>query len=136
MDYRLPFFEEKRTSTDIPTMAIASLENLGDIVRLSARGHFVQSTLPSSDPVGDILGPAGYGRKVLLSLAEVKFFDSTGLGWLLRCNKHFREAGGALVVHSIPPVVLDMMRVMGLSQVLRLADDEQSALAMIQGAQS
>lgn len=136
MDYRLPFFEDKRASAETATMAITSLENLGGIVRLLARGHFVQSTLPSSDPVGDVLGPTGYGQKVLLSLAEVKFFDSTGLGWLLKCNKRFREAGGVLVVHSIPPVVLDMMRVMGLSQVLRLADDEQSALAMIQGAQS
>ncbi len=133
MDYRLPFFEEKRTSAETPAMAITSLDSLGEVTRLSARGHFVQNTLPPSDPVGDVLGQNGYDRKVLLSLAEVSFFDSTGLGWLLKCNKRFREAGGVLVIHSIPPVVLDMMKVMGLSQVLKLSDDEQSALARIQG---
>ena len=115
-------------------MEITNLSSVGDVVRLSARGEFVQSTLPSSDPLSDVLGQTGYDGKVLLSLADVRLFDSMGLGWLLKCNKRFREAGGTLVIHSIPPVVLDMMKVMGLSQVLKLSEDEQSALATIQGA--
>jgi len=114
-------------------MEITKLNNLGEVIRLSAKGQIVQSTLLSSDPVGEVLGPAGYDRKVLLNMAEVRFFDSMGLGWLLKCNKRFREAGGTLVIHSIPPVALDMMKVMGLSQVLKLSDDEASALVAIEG---
>jgi anti-anti-sigma factor len=116
-----------------PVMEITKLNDLGEVVRLSAKGQIVESTPPFSDPVGEVLGPAGYDRKVLLNMAEVRFFDSMGLGWLLKCNKRFREAGGTLVIHSIPPVALDMMKVMGLSQVLKLSDDEASALATIQG---
>lgn len=131
----MPFFEEKPTSDETPAMEINSLGDAGDVARLSVRGHIVQTTLPSSDPLGDVLGKAIYGRKVLLGLAEARLVDSMGLGWLLKCNKRFREAGGTLVIHSIPPVVLDMMKVMGLNQVLKLSDDEESALATIQGAQ-
>jgi anti-anti-sigma factor len=114
-------------------MEITKLTSVGEIVRLSAKGHFVQSLLPSTDPVDEVLSAAGYDGKVLLSLAEVRLFDSMGLGWLLKCNKRFREAGGTLVIHSIPPVARDMMRVMGLSQVLKLSEDEESALLEIQG---
>lgn len=117
-------------------MEITKLTGLGEVVRLLAKGQIVQRTLSSSDLLGEVLGPAGYDGKVLLSLAEVSFVDSTGLGWLLKCNKTFREAGGILVIHSIPPVVLDIISVMRLSQVLKLSDDEESALASIQGARS
>ena len=114
-------------------MEVTMMSSLGDVLRVAAKGPVVQGTLLGSDPMGKILGHASYDRKVLLSLADVTLFDSTALGWLLQCNKRSREAGGVLVIHSIPPVVLDMMKVMGLSQVLKLAEDEQSALAIIEG---
>jgi anti-anti-sigma regulatory factor len=53
------------------------------------------------------------------------------MGWLLLCNKRFREADGRLVIHSVPPVVLDVMKVMRLDRVLKLAEDEVAALAML-----
>ena len=134
MDYRLPSFHEKRTTPIVPAMEIIELNGQGDVVRLLAKGQIVQRTLASSDLLGGTLAPVGYDRRVLLSLADVTFVDSTGLGWLLKCNKLFRDAGGTLVIHSIPPVVLDVINVMRLSQILKLCDDEESALASIQGA--
>jgi anti-anti-sigma factor len=134
MDYRLPSFHEKRTASSEPAMEIIELNGQGDVVRLLAKGQIVQRTLTSSNLLGEGLARASYDRRVLLSLAEVTFVDSTGLGWLLKCNKLFRDAGGTLMIHSIPPVVLDVINVMRLSQVLKLFDDEESALASIQGA--
>ena len=133
MDYRLPSFHEKRIASAPPTMEIVELNGQGDVVRLLAKGQIVQRTLSLSDLLGGALAPIGYDRRVLLSLAEVTFVDSTGLGWLLKCNKLFRDAGGTLMIHSIPPIVLDVINVMRLSQVLKLFDDEESALASIQG---
>lgn len=118
---------------NVKEMEIAMLPGHGDVVSMIARGPIVQRTLMLSNPMGEMPGVSGYDRKVILSLAEVTLFDSTALGWLLKCNKRFREGGGSLVIHSIPPVVLDMMKIMGLPQVLRLAEDEQAALAMIEG---
>jgi anti-anti-sigma factor len=134
MDQRIPSFQDKRVTAGLPTMEITRLNGSGEVVRLMAKGQIVQRTLTSSDLLGQVLSPADYDRKVLLSLADVTFVDSTGLGWLLKCNKSFREAGGTLVIHSIPPIVLDVITVMRLSQVLNLSDDEESALASIQGA--
>jgi anti-anti-sigma factor len=134
MDYRLPSFQEKLTATSVPPMEIVELNSQGEVVRLLARGQIVQRNLSSCDLLNGALGATGYDRRVLLSLAEVTFVDSTGLGWLLKCNKQFRDAGGTLAIHSIPPVVLDVISVMRLNQVLKLFDDEESALASIQGA--
>jgi anti-anti-sigma factor len=106
----------------------------GGVSRLQAAGRIVHSTLaPSPDPIGDILGSDGFAGPVLLSLAGVSFVDSSGIGWLLGCRKRFREAGGRLVIHSVPAQVLDIIKVMRLGHVLQLAEDESTALALVQG---
>ncbi len=99
------------TASTAPAMEIIELNSLGQVVRLFAKGQIVQHTLSSSDLLGESFAAKGYDRRVLLSLAEVTFVDSTGLGWLLKCNKLFRDAGGTLMIHSIPPVVLDVIDV-------------------------
>lgn len=104
----------------------------GNVVRVQVAGQIVQNALASSEPLGKLLNN-GFGRKVLLSLAEATFIDSSGLGWLLGCNKRFRECAGLLVVHSVPPMVLDVMKVMQLDRVLKIAEDDTSALALAQG---
>ena len=120
----------------LPDVKIIKLNGQGDVVRLLAKGQIVQCALSLSDLMEEVLGPSGFGGPVLLSLADATYLDSSGVGWLLKCNKRFRDAGGSLVIHSIPPVVLDIMNVMRLSQVLKLCEDEESALATIQGVKS
>jgi anti-anti-sigma factor len=107
----------------------------GTVVRLEAVGRLVHSTLaPRPDLIEKLLGNDAFAQTVLLSLEGVDFMDSSGIGWLLACRKQFREGGGSLVVHSVPVQVLDVIRVMRLGHVLRLAKDESAALAMAQGA--
>jgi anti-anti-sigma factor len=115
-------------------LEIKLITHEGTVVRLEAAGRLVHSTLaPCPDPIGRLLGGDAFTRTVLLSLEGVDFMDSSGIGWLLACRKRFREAGGSLVVHSVPTAVLDVIKVMRLGHVLRLADDESAALAMVQG---
>jgi anti-anti-sigma factor len=115
-------------------LEIKLIAHEGTVVRLEAAGRLVHSTLaPCPDPIGKLLGGDAFTRTVLLSLEGVEFMDSSGIGWLLACRKRFREAGGNLVVHSVPAAVLDVIKVMRLGHVLRLADDESTALAMVQG---
>jgi anti-anti-sigma factor len=120
----------------LPDVKIIKLNGQGDVVKLLAQGQIVQCSKSLSDLMEEVLGPTGFAGPVLLSLADATFLDSAGVGWLLKCNKRFRDAGGSLVIHSIPPVVLDIMNVMRLSQVLKLCEDEESALATIQGVKS
>jgi anti-anti-sigma factor len=73
------------------------------------------------------LGENGYRHKVVLSLQKSCFIDSAGIGWLVMCHKRFREAGGCLILHSIPPMVNHVFHLLGLTDVLDMADDEAHA---------
>jgi anti-sigma B factor antagonist len=113
-------------------MQLSIVSNDGGVVRVRASGQITQGALAANpEPMGPLLGEGGYGRRVALSLADATFLDSSGMGWLLLCNKRFREADGRLVIHSVPPVVLDVIKVMRLDQVLKIAEDEVAALAML-----
>ena len=116
-------------------LEIKVISREGTVVRLEAAGRLVHSTLaPCPDLIDKLLGSDAFTQTVLLSLDGIDFMDSSGIGWLLACRKQFREAGGSLVIHSVPAQVLDVIRVMRLGHVLRLAEDEPAALAMVQGA--
>jgi anti-anti-sigma factor len=106
-----------------------------DVLRLEVKGPVTQNSLASPpEPLGTLYGGEVYGRKVILGMAETSFMDSSGLGWLLGCNKRFREGSGTLVLHSVPPLVLDVIKVMRVDRVLKIADDEQAAVALTRGA--
>jgi len=106
-----------------------------DVLLLEVRGPVTQNSLASPpEPLSTLCGGEVYRRKVVLGMGQTAFIDSSGLGWLLGCNKRFREASGMLVIHSVPPLVLDVIKVMRVDRVLKIAEDEQAALAMTRGA--
>lgn len=114
-------------------MELNVLSTEGDLVRMELRGNVVQTTLRSPEPMGQLLGDGGYAKRVILGMADTSFVDSSGIGWLLSCNKRFRQSAGTLVIHSVPPIVLDMMKIMRLDQVFKIADDERAAQCQATG---
>ena len=103
-----------------------------DVLRLELIGRIDQGDVtPQSRPVGELLGPRGYRRKVVLSLAETRFIDSTGLSWLVVCHKRFCQAGGKLVLHSAGPTIMELFRLMRLDLALHVAEDEAAALELV-----
>ena len=116
-------------------MNLSMVSDDGDVLRLQAGGRITQDNLsPFSDEMGELLGADGYTRHVVLSLAEVDFIDSSGIGWLLARHKRFREANGKLVIHSVVPMVLEVLKVLRMHVVFQLADNESAALALAQGS--
>jgi len=114
-------------------MELTILSSDNDVVRMRLSGEVVQATLPGlSERIETLLGSEDYRRRVLLDLAQTPFIDSSGLGWLLALNKRFRESAGMLVLHSVLPMVLDVIRVMRLDRVLHVVEDQQAALSMVQ----
>lgn len=84
----------------------------------------------NENPLEQALGGKDcYTRKVLLSLQQSSYIDSAGIGWLVMCHKRFRDAGGCLVIHSIPPMVYHVFSLLGLVDVLNIAADETNAQA-------
>jgi anti-anti-sigma factor len=102
------------------------------ILRMQVVGRVVYDALdPKPGQLADLLGSEGYAQKVLVDLGGVDFIDSSGLSWLLVSHKRFREAGGRLVLHSLQPMVLDVVKVLRLDKVFALADNERAALDLV-----
>ena len=74
--------------------------------------------------------PNVHSRRLLINMAGVKMLNSNGLGWLLTCNKQCCEAGGRLILHSLPSMALNVVKMMRLNQVLTVAADEDRALEL------
>jgi anti-sigma B factor antagonist len=88
------------------------------------------------DPLQAVIGEGGFGRKVLMDLGKVTYIDSSGISWLLICHKHFVQAGGKLVIHSVPPLVDQVLQLLRLPLILSIAADEKSARALAAGGKA
>lgn len=115
-------------------MELEKVSDDGNVLRLQAKGCVKQNAaMAELEPMGALLGGEGYSRKVLLDLSNADFVDSSGLSWLLVCHKRFREAGGRVVLHSVPLVVMQILQVLCLDRAFDLADDESAALNLLTG---
>ncbi len=115
-------------------MQLEVLSDDGDVLRLQFVGRVVDVDLAwEHDPMGDVLDDRGYTRRVLLSLNESDHIDSSGLAKLLVWHKRFEEAGGKLVLHSIPIQVMETLNILRMELVLQLAPDESAALGLARG---
>lgn len=112
-----------------------SFENDATVL-VRVKGRITQQDFAESeDPLEARYGPGIFTRKILLSLEESDYMDSSGVGWLLRCNKRCREAGGRLVIYGTPPLVLNMLRMLRMELVLTLAKDAAAARALAEEVQ-
>lgn len=105
----------------------------GQIVRVAAEGEITgDAYTPEREPMQDLLGPGIFSQRVLLSLENATSLISTGIGWLLICHKHFVQAKGRLILHSVPPAVAEVLELISLHLVLNIAVDEAEAMRMAQ----
>lgn len=106
------------------------VSNDGVVSCVSALGQITQNAFgPEDEPLACALGDGVYSTRVLLDLHGAEYMDSRGVGWLLKIHRRFRQAGGIVVMHSIPPVIQDVLRVLRMDEVLNISDDAQTARA-------
>jgi anti-sigma B factor antagonist len=79
-----------------------------------------------SDVIRD-LASKGH-RKILLNLKDVKYIDSSGMGDVMRSFTGLQRLGGELKLLSPAPRVLEVLQVTRLHRVLKIEDDEVSAI--------
>jgi hypothetical protein len=89
--------------------------------------------LPGDDPLAESFGPEVYGRKVLLNLEKAGYLDTSGISWLIACHRRFEDAGGALVLHSIPPRARHVVALLHMDRVFHTAAGPEAALALVAG---
>ena len=82
---------------------------------------------PGSNPLESLLGPDWASRRVLLGLAKLDFIDSSAIGWLIDCQRKFKEKGGRMTLHSPKGRVLDMIEMLKMRQILEIWDAEADA---------
>jgi anti-anti-sigma factor len=101
-----------------------------NIVCIACEGEISQSRFPSSehDPLGELLGESCYQRLVVFDLGQATFIDSSGVGWLLNCNKRFIAAGGGLILHSVPGTVDQVLNLLRLNTILTITANTAAAL--------
>ena len=108
------------------------MENRDDeAIYLVLEGKVSQPQLDSSerDQLDLVLGQGNFGQQILVSFEKTNMIDSSGIGWLLSMNKRIKNAGGTLVLHSIPQDIQNVMGLMNMQKVLHLATDLRDAKA-------
>jgi anti-anti-sigma factor len=107
----------------------------GQFCRVQAEGEIRLSDQPRDvNLIESLLGPGCYSRRILLDLEHAPYMDSSGVSWLLNLHKHCRQAGGVLVVYSIPPSIMSIFRLLHVDRYLNLVEDEPAAQTMALGA--
>ena len=104
-----------------------------DVILVQITGELSQKRLLAhADPLREQLGDDCYRHKVLLDMRGVAAIDSSGVGWLLSSQKQFRAQGGKLVLHSLSPFARDVMKILNMQLVFRIAEDEKSARRLVE----
>lgn len=69
---------------------------------------------------------------VILSLKELGFMDSSGLGVILGRYKQIKGKGGRMVVCDINPGVRRLFELSGLFKIIAVHDNERSAITSLE----
>jgi anti-anti-sigma factor len=118
-------------------MEITPFFDDGGVRRVRIAGRIVQNDLDEKRATLDqLFSPGESASPMLLDLSAADFIDSSGLSCLLVWHKRYDSAKSKLVLHSIPPMIFDVLRMMRLDVVFNIADDETAAREMLQGAAS
>ena len=107
----------------------------GDIVRVRCEGLITyELDGAQANPLEELLGMGCYSNIIVVNLERATQINSTGVAWLVRCHRYCQEAGGRFVIHSIPPMVDHVLRLLNMPRLLHMTKDEDAALSMIAGA--
>jgi anti-anti-sigma factor len=112
-------------------MKLTLMADEGELVRVRCEGEIRDVRYQiQGDPMERALGPGCFTRRVLLDLERAELIDSSGISWLIVTHKHFKQGGGRLVLHSIPPRIGQVLHFLHMHRVFHLAEDEPAARSL------
>ena len=115
-------------------LTLLSIEKDG-IIRVATEGNITTADFEAGakNPFETLLGATWFSTKVLLNMEKTDYIDSSAIGWLIACQKSFRDGGGALIAHSVQPSVKQILDVLRIGRVVPLVKDEAEARATVIG---
>jgi anti-sigma B factor antagonist len=101
---------------------------VNDVTVISLAGNIDAMTAPKiADYIHEQVGKSNI--KLVVDLSEVEYTSSAGLRVILGAIKETRSQGGDLRLTGIQPDVLKVLNLSGFSNILKLFDDADSAVA-------
>jgi len=76
----------------------------------------------------------GNCRNLVLSLKELQFMDSSGIGVILGRYKLIKQKGGKMVVCDVNPPVYRLLEMSGLFKIMSIFENEDTALTDLEVA--
>lgn len=105
-------------------------ERKGDVLILRPKGRLDAITAPSMELQVFNMIIKGH-TKILLDLKSVDYLSSAGMRMLLSINKKLRGVSGKMILCSITPNVMDVLKMSGFDHILLLCQTEEEALAQL-----
>ena len=69
--------------------------------------------------------------KIVVSLRDTKYISSAGFGCFISSLDTAMKNNGDIVFASTPPEIQDVFNILGLTKILRFAEDEKEAIAQL-----
>lgn len=67
--------------------------------------------------------------KIVVNLRETRYISSAGFGCFISSLDTAMKNNGDIVFAATPPEIQDVFNILGLSKILRFAEDDKAALA-------
>jgi len=108
------------------------LENRSSALIVRLKGELDHHTAETVRKKMEEAIEAGDIRHIVLSLKELSFMDSSGLGVILGRYKQITAKGGKMVVCDANPSVFRLFEMSGLFKILSVQDTESQAIASLE----
>jgi anti-sigma B factor antagonist/stage II sporulation protein AA (anti-sigma F factor antagonist) len=108
------------------TMDIAE-EQKGDVLIVTVKGRLDAISSPTAERhVFDLINDGA--NKLILDLSSVDYLSSAGMRMLLSTTKKLKSQSGKLVLCSVTPNVMDVLKISGFDHVLDIVKTQDEAL--------
>jgi anti-sigma B factor antagonist len=103
----------------------------GDIIAVALNGPISVHTYEKLEAALDEILKAGH-YNIIIDMMNVRYVSSAGAGVLMNTLSQSRENNGKVVLMNLSENVQEIFELLSLSNVLPLAEDLDSALALFQ----
>lgn len=109
---------------------ITSNKVSGDVFEVSLEGYLDFSNSQKVEEALEAIFKQGV-YKIVVNLKDTKYISSAGFGCFISSIDTAMKNNGDVVFISTPPEIKDIFDILGLSKILRFAEEKGEALKML-----
>lgn len=118
------------TGQDTQDLRLETLQAAPDVCELRIEGSLDWSNFERvENAIQDVFKRKVY--KLIINLRGARYISSAGYGCFISSLETAMKQKGDIVFAAVPHDIRDVFNILGLTRILRFADDEKAALAML-----